>query len=1111
MNLSREFANGEGRDYSYNNIVKEEDLSLFLRTEAKEVLYTQLKQCGINIKFFVYVNVRFNKFEENDIKTSEPWFSNESPAILYNDSEINRLLEEIFSEIQVKFDSFIQNGSGFYFDKVLGLSLVICKFQPLAGGVDNVPILPLALRNRRAIHIFGKTDKGGCFMQCIRHHLRNHKPDIELRTRTIDNPTTLEKIPTFELINNLAIYVFGTNRKGDVCVYYVSKNPKAKTVIDLLLYQNHYFYVKKLAGLVYRRTRGEKTFICRSCLCFYKSAAKLAIHKRYCENKGTVYVLPEGDRAKLEFTNYRSMIKTEHVVYFDFESYIDGTTGIHYPIAVSAKRICTNSAYNSKLFIYFGGDCVQKFLKWLDDQKYEVHNISLHHYHRLEMSQSNWIHFHKQDKCEMCGIRFDRLNTKYKDHDHLTGAFRYVLCNRCNITYASRDTKIVCVSHNGMGYDNHFLITEIAELCRKNKTRGFKSVAKNREKNMVICYGEYVFLDSYQFLPSSLSTLVNTMTVFPLIKEHFGETNYKLFTKKGIYCYEYVKSPELLQTDRLPEMGAFYDSIREKGITPAEYKHAQCVWETMKCENLLDYTRFYLEADVLLLADCFEQFRKTTKQNFDLDPTKFLSTPHLGFNSMLKFTGIKLELFQDREMLDMIRNSIRGGISTITKRYADTNDDSSQIVYLDCCNLYGYALSRSLPVGDFRWMTTEEISSFDPFALTPDSPYGFILECDLSYPTHLHSDHNDLPLAPEKISVDPTDWSPYTSSAAKTSGIPIKKGGKKLIPHLGRRQNYVLHYQNLKFYLEQGMILEKIHRGLTFTQSKWMKPFIDFNTDQRKKAKNEFETNFWKLMSNSAYGKLLQDPGRYNNIKMVSNPRRCRQLVSRPGFKRIIIYNKRFAGIEMKKDFVYLNKPIIAGFTVLELSKLHVYKFHYLYIKKLYGDQCELLFTDTDSLVYKVSDPEFDNDVYTNRQYFDLSNYSPNNPLYDASNHRLRGTFKNEFPRDPVVAFVGTRSKMYVTLHASQIEIKKAKGLPRSVVSNMKFGEYLQALQTEEKPNYYTFYAIRSNLHVLQTRKHAKKGLCPFDDKRYVLSDGINTLAHGHFKIKQLRQVQKQN
>ena len=745
MNLSRDFANGEGREFSYINIVREDDLSVFLEQEAKKVLYTQLRQCGINIKFFVYVQVRFNKFEEDDIKISEPWFSNDTPAILYNDSEISRLLDDIFSKIQAKFDCYVKNGSGFYFDKVLRLSLVSCKFQPLAGGVDNVPILPLALRNRRAVHIFGKTDKDGCFLQCIRHHFRNHNPSIELQTGTIDNPTPLEKIPTFELSNKLAIYVFGTNRKGDICVHYVSKNPKAKTVIDLLLYQNHYFYVKKLAGLVYKRERGEKTYICRSCLCFYKSATKLAIHKRYCENKGTVYVLPKGDRAKLEFTNYGSMIRTEHVVYFDFESYIDGCTGIHHPIAVSAKRICTNSDYNSKIFTYFGEDCVRKFLKWLNHQKYEVHDISLHHYHRLEMTPSNWIHFHKQDKCEMCGGRFGRLNKKCKDHDHLTGAFRYALCNRCNLTYASRDTKIVCVSHNGVGYDNHFLITEIAELCRKNKKNTFRSVAKNREKNLVIYYDGYVFLDSYQFLPSSLSTLVNTMAIFPLIQEHFGESNYKLFTQKGTYCYEYIKSPEMLQIDKLPEIDAFYDSISKKGITPEQYKHAQCVWETMKCENLLDYTRFYLEADVLLLADCFEQFRKTTKRNFDLDPCKFLSTPHLGFNSMLRYTGIKLDLLQDSEMLDMIRYNIRGGISTITKRYADTYDDSSQIVYLDCCNLYGYALSRSLPVGDFRWMSREEIDSFNPFTSTPDSPHGFILECDLSYPSHLHIDHNDLP------------------------------------------------------------------------------------------------------------------------------------------------------------------------------------------------------------------------------------------------------------------------------------------------------------------------------------------------------------------------------
>ena len=108
MNLSRDFANGEGREFSYINIVREDDLSVFLEQEAKKVLYTQLHQCGINIKFFVYVKVRFNKFEEDDIKISEPWFSNDTPAILYNDLEISRLLDDIFSKIQAKFDCYVK-------------------------------------------------------------------------------------------------------------------------------------------------------------------------------------------------------------------------------------------------------------------------------------------------------------------------------------------------------------------------------------------------------------------------------------------------------------------------------------------------------------------------------------------------------------------------------------------------------------------------------------------------------------------------------------------------------------------------------------------------------------------------------------------------------------------------------------------------------------------------------------------------------------------------------------------------------------------------------------------------------------------------------------------
>ena len=1107
MKILKQFGNGITTEYGYVGPIKNnEDLSVFLHEEAFDVISKQLHEININVKYTLYVKVRLCKFEGEDVKMNEPWFSNSEPAIVYNSLDIENTLLNVFSEIETKFDYYVKNGSGFFFDEVLDLSLLVSLFRVLSGAKTQVPILPVSIRRRRGIHIFNEVDKEGCFLQCIRYHLRKRKPMVKLRTSTIDNPTSIDKIESFEIINNLSIYVFGSTLGGEIFVNYISKNQRAKTTIDLLLYDGHYFYVEALTKLVYKKDRGRKTHICRSCLCFLKSKNHLRLHKRFCDNKGTIYTFPSEQEAELKFDNYRAMVKNPHIVYFDTECYIDKDTGVHHPIAVGAKRVCVNSTLNSELFTYFGDDCIKQFLRWLEIQKETMREIDFHHYLPLKMTPENWSHYRKQETCEMCGDRFvpNSFNKKKcADHDHLTGEFRFALCNDCNLTYAARETTLTIACHCSMKYDAHLLVTEIAELARKNPTYGFKTIPKNRENNLVIYYGPFIFIDSYQFLQSSLGSLAETMTNFPLVKEQMGEKNYQLFTRKGVFCYDYIDSPEKLQEDRLPEQSEFYDSLAKKSITDKEYQHAQRVWDTMGCETLLDYTRIYLETDVLILADCFEQFRTTTMQNFGLDPSKFLSTPHLGFNSMLKYTGVKLGLLQDQEMVDMVKGGIRGGVSVITKRYAQATE-SSQIVYLDCSNLYGFALSKPLPVDDFRWMTNDEINSFDVTKLTIDSKRGYMLECDLGYPSDLHEKHNDLPLAPEKIVVNPEDWSPYSLAAAKTSGVRARKGTCKLVSHLGPRRHYVLHYLNLKFYLEQGMVLEKIHRGLSFTQSKWMKPFIDFTTEQRKLAKSVFHSNFWKLISNSAYGKLLQDPSKYNNLQMVSQPFICRELVSKPTFKRIVIYNKRFVGIENKREFVLLNKPIIAGFAVLELSKLHVYKFHYLYMKRLYGDKCELLMTDTDSLIYEVNDPDFDRDTSNNRQYFDLSNYPPENPLYDPTNKKLRGTFKNEFPHDPVLYFVGVRSKMYVTLHESQCENKKAKGLPKSVVAHMKFDEYLKALNPEEEIKHHTFRAIRSNLHVIRSADYKKKGLSPFDDKRYVLSDGIHTLAHGHRQIKEL-------
>ena len=133
-----------------------------------------------------------------------------------------------------------------------------------------------------------------------------------------------------------------------------------------------------------------------------------------------------------------------------------------------------------------------------------------------------------------------------------------------------------------------------------------------------------------------------------------------------------------------------------------------------------------------------------------------------------------------------------------------------------------------------------------------------MLEVDLKYPDKLHELHNDYPLAPEKLAVSSDMLSNYCKRIADK--YEIKVGDvKKLIPNLGNKTNYVVHYRNLQLYLSLGMKLTKIHRVLKFKQSDWMKKYIDFNTEKRTNAANSFEKYFFKLMINSVYVKTIEN------------------------------------------------------------------------------------------------------------------------------------------------------------------------------------------------------------------------------------------------------------
>ena len=317
------------------------------------------------------------------------------------------------------------------------------------------------------------------------------------------------------------------------------------------------------------------------------------------------------------------------------------------------------------------------------------------------------------------------------------GAFRGAAHQECNLAFkiVKKNWKLPILFHNLRGYDAHLIFQAV------EKKHGKISVIPNNfERYISFTIGRMKFLDSLQFLAASLDQLAQNVAKFKHLSRAYPNANErKLLTKKGVYPYDHVNSTERFEETTLPTREQFYNKLNEEGCSEEKYAHAQTIWKTFKCTTMRDYHDLYLNTDVLLLADVFEEFRVMCLSSYQLDPVHYYSLPGLSWDAALKYSKVKLELIKDINMHQMIEQGIRGGVSMITHRYAKANhpqmnhynaaQSQRTLMYLDANALYSKAMSLPLPVSDFAWLSEDEISALQIENM--DAEFGYILEVNL--------------------------------------------------------------------------------------------------------------------------------------------------------------------------------------------------------------------------------------------------------------------------------------------------------------------------------------------------------------------------------------------
>jgi hypothetical protein len=966
-------------------------------------------------------------------------------------------------------------------------------------------------------------------------------------------------IDAFEEANEISVYVFAwTKAKGGFYIPTSIRKPTEvyKTEVNLLLYGQHYCLITDLDRLMNTTqddvmNEGHSKKWCNRCFAKFRTSEELEAHKNRCKTDGYFETqkvsLPkpiDGNPPIKCFNRPETAIFHPCVVYADFETYFDEGVGV----GVAKCSRVASYAYTTVGREYEVPKKHEAFLSVDDGTKDMAEDFVMRiaslatDYRKTLKNFEDEMHLTEEDKrthkfatqCYLCGktgCTRDGAPESLKlvrDHCHITGKYRGPACVKCNARATVRK-KIVCFFHNLGGFDGNIILHAIKRLRNKGHFEKAEPevIKKTAEKMLSFSFAGIQFVDSFAFKAASLEKMIESMRkarptlkeAFPAMHKHHplggSERRLNLLLRKVPFPYSSMRGPECFSGPAILPREAYTNDLSGEPISDAEFRVLHKVVDMLDEKTFRGYHDVYLWTDVLALRDCMEAFRDTFHETDGLDLAHYLSLPSVAHQSMLKLTKAQIELISEvnggMALYDDVTAGIRGGLACMFQPYARANNPmmpdydqeqpTSWILYVDANSLYPTQMCKPVPTRDYELLgelgLDEMNRVMDEWSEESDKGYYFVV--DWCVPDDLH-DYLDLaPIVKLKV----TDLTETQQHYASITGSTV--GTEKLIPYLGAVEEQRIHVSLLKVYRELGVKVTKCHRAWRFTQEAFMKGYIEERGARRAASKDELVRESIKLGINSNYGKLCENPENRTKYELCTTFEDWLRHASKPNCVDFSVISEEdgfLGGVHIKtRNGVVLKSPRWIGQTILDYAKAHMFRFHYGVMKQY---RAQLLFTDTDSFMYKIECPDLREHMLAHLDYYDMSAW----PGHKENKGRL-GYFKYEATDKQgnpcfISEFVGLRAKMYsIVMHPfappeAEVEtsqVKKAKGLPKQI--KLKHQAYLNALFDPEKTKV-SFRAIRSIKNEPNHIQVDKAGLSAFDDKTFRIST-TESRPHGHY------------